>query len=927
MKTNWGRKGKQLLSIFLVLMIITFQFNGFAFAEGKTGLSTLGEWKYNSDPTDLEVFPATDGNSHDDSSLLQTELDNSAEIILPSEVKTTTEAVAQDKILLAEWIFANAGQSGVFPATGGALKSTSTFKNIGGYYEDYDSSQHAISYQGWDSGNGKKYWLATVSTKGYENITLSSQQNSSGTGPRDFKVQISTDNKTWADVANTNLKMVVSSFECASNTCKLVNVPLPASANNLDVLYIRWIVRSDTNTKGTTGIGKTGSSWIKEIRVSGSTVGDGGGPVVTPTTDLSKTPNNGDNNVTTAAPVTITFNKSISINAGSNVIIVDKNNTALGSVTTEITNNNTLNIKHAAFVAGQTYTVKVPKAFIQGKDDQIGLANDITWSFTIQSAQTTPSVPKLINMTFNGDAKTTRAFAWYTDVMTSSVVQVVEASKVQGTTFPENEAFVFNGTSAEIQTFVTKANRTANKKTKFISHKVIASNLTPGTNYKFRVGSGASDSWSTIGSFQTDASGNQPFHFIAGSDSQASSKTDFEPWADTFRKAVETIGNPKFIINAGDLVDNGDLEEQWQWMLGLPQNQLLNVPIVPVVGGHEVHDYDGDETTANSNFYNHFNLPKTVISSTTDGSVYSFEYGDALFMIFNSQYAGELASNGKDIKSVDQQFVDQVNWMKNTVAKSSAKWKFVTFHKGPYSAGDNAGEYEDDRVQFYKKQLIPAFDEMGIDMVFEAHDHMYMRSFQMLADKAIPTSQLKFDAQGNAINPKGTIYLMSNAFGDKFYTKYPGYNDYFAAIDAQPSKKMFTDVSVESNVLQFTAYTAAKKDEKNGDNGVKVYDHYGIQRTDTKPAKVENAKVTVSGTKATITWKAPTVSAEPVRGFRIYEKNDKVSSYWSVYVPVESGKTDYTLSVSNINAANKYNFVVKAVGTRINSDAVEVSTP
>jgi hypothetical protein len=263
--------------------------------------------------------------------------------------------------------------------------------------------------------------------------------------------------------------------------------------------------------------------------------------------------------------------------------------------------------------------------------------------------------------------------------------------------------------------------------------------------------------------------------------------------------------------------------------------------------------------------------------------------------------------------------------MKYVVAKSNAKWKFVTFHKGPYSAGDNAGEWEDDRVQFYRKVLVPAFDEMGIDMVFEAHDHMYMRSYQMLNDKVIPTSQITYDAQGNAVNPQGTVYLMSNALGDKFYTKYPGYNDYFAAVDTQPNKKMFTDVSVSGDVLQIKAYTAAKKDEKSGDNGVKLYDQYGIKRTDTKPSEVENAKVQSSGGKAVISWKAPASSSEPVRGFRIYEKSGKIKTYWNTYIAAEPGKTEYSFTVNNINTSDKYQFVIRAVGSRINSDPVEVN--
>ena len=75
------------------------------------------------------------------------------------------------------------------------------------------------------------------------------------------------------------------------------------------------------------------------------------------------------------------------------------------------------------------------------------------------------------------------------------------------------------------------------------------------------------------------------------------------------------------MINNGDLVDHGDLEEQWHWMFGAAENELLNTPIVPVLGGHEIKDYDGDLTTDNRNFYNHFNLPKQVVEGTHEGSV------------------------------------------------------------------------------------------------------------------------------------------------------------------------------------------------------------------------------------------------------------------------------------------------------------------
>lgn len=121
---------------------------------------------------------------------------------------------------------------------------------------------------------------------------------------------------------------------------------------------------------------------------------------------------------------------------------------------------------------------------------------------------------------------------------------------------------------------------------------------------------------------------------------------------------------------------------------------------------------------------------------------------------------------------------------------------------------------------------------------------------------------------------------------------------------------MFTDVSVSAQILKFDAYTAAVEDEGKsgyGKNGLKVYDHYGIKRTDTKPAPAEELKVKLQGTKATLAWKTPLTSKEQIRGFRIYEKDDKISKYWSLYVPVKPGTTQYSTVIEHLNPEIQYN--------------------
>ncbi|WP_182914175.1 glycosyl hydrolase family 8 [Paenibacillus sp. 1011MAR3C5] len=851
---------------------------------------------------------------------------------------------------LAAWssFLAEEGQAGIHKSTEGVYSSAATLRAVGGpSYEAVTNSpeENSVQYQGWDNGTGSKYWMAALPTKGHVGIKVSSKQRSSGSGPADFKLQYSVDGTEWKDVPQTQLKLVNGSYATAA---QLIEQPLPAEADDRDMLYIRWVVTSTTptNTASNAAVGASGSSYISNVAVKGDS---NGGEVVIPTLAILATPAHQAINVDPTTPLSVQFSKEIAVTGNGQVRLADSKQAAVKDVAAAVDSakRDTLTITAPALTYGETYTVTIPKEMIKGADG-VPLNQDYVWSFQVAES---PLKPKLVTMSFNGDPRTSIGFAWYTDSSTGTVAEVAEASKVQGGIFPADGTLVFEGTEDVVETYMIAADRATNTKTKFYSHKAIADGLKPGTTYKFRLGNGEEGSWSKIGTFTTDAAEHQDYRFIVGADSQASTLTNFEPWADTFKKAADFIGDPKFIIVAGDLVDNGDLETQWQWMLSVAEDTLLKVPYVPVLGGHEVNDYDGDVTTDSNNFYHHFNVPQQVVEGTHEGSVYSFEYGDALYMVFNSQFEGGLASDGKSIDWEDPEFRAQLDWMRNMVAKSDKKWKFVTFHKSPYASGDNSSKYEDARVQFYRQHLIPVFDELGIDMVFEAHDHMYMRSFQMYGNEVVPRSALTFDANGNAVNPKGTIYLMPNALGNKFYQKAEYqyefdenwnaivkldedgnpvlYDHFFADVNEQPSKKMFTDVSITQEVLSFKSYTAAVDDEgKAGTvgNGLIEYDKYGIKRTDVKPAVPESVELKLDGTTVTLTWNTPATSDEPVRGFRIYEKNDKVLTHWSEYIPAKAGQKSYSFEVKGLNPAKKYDFIVKAVGARINSDAVEVTT-
>ncbi|CAM4208517.1 glycosyl hydrolase family 8 [Erysipelothrix inopinata] len=833
--------------------------------------------------------------------------------------------------LIAEFTFKEESKHGVYRAQNGQYRSSATFEAKGGPYLEGVDSQGTLSYWGWSADEEvEQYWLMIVPTLGYKNLKLSSSQTSSGSGPKDFKIQASLDGTNWENIDDETLVM---SKEKYTNESRLNQKELPSIFDNESLVYIRWKKHTAVSTSGG-DIGGYGSNRIKEVKIEGLRINDS--EISEPIRDLNVLPVNGAKKVSEDTKIEATFNYDIKLVSDNITMIGNKGH--IPNITFEIENNK-IKINHETLNFGEEYTVRINKESLEGTDNQ-KLVRDVIWSF---ETQVSPFIPKLMNMTFAKSPKTSMGFAWYTDSNTESIVQIVEASQVIDEKFPLDSYQVYKGISDRVETYLDENDRKTDNKHVFYSHKVDALDLKPGTQYRFRLGNGFE--WSKIGSFTTDTEENSSFHFIVGADSQASSLENFKPWADTFRKARNHIDDPKFLILAGDLVDNGDLESHWQYMLSVAEDSLLNVPFVPVLGGHEVNDYDGDVTTENNNFYNHFNLERNVVEGTHDGSVYSYEYGDALFMVFNSQFEGGLAENGEYIAWEDSEFRAQVDWMRHTVAKSEKKWKFVTFHKSPYAAGDNSAQWEDERVQFYRKHLIPVFDELAIDMVFEAHDHMYMRSFQMLGNEVIPFESIEKDSDGNYINPKGTVYLMPNALGNKFYTKNNQhyldenwdaveiigedgkpipYDDFFAAIDEQPFKKMFTDMGISENILTMTSYTAAVEDEGKANtvgDGLVEYDKYGIVRTDEAPNQISNLTYTANNDELELSWSKPDKGA-PVRGYRVYESNDKMGTHWSQYI--ETDEDNIHLKIDKINPNIKYSFNVVPVGIRTNGQVSSI---
>lgn len=244
--------------------------------------------------------------------------------------------------------------------------------------------------------------------------------------------------------------------------------------------------------------------------------------------------------------------------------------------------------------------------------------------------------------------------------------------------------------------------------------EISLTNLKPHTRYYYNVKLKSYDGEemeSGVFTFQTAVKDDESFVFAAFGDTEARPHVN-----DRISKLVWDE-RPDFVINMGDLTDGGFEDHKWQWNFeyfeGMTQLHS-RIPVFPVAGNGEADLY----------WYKKYHvLPGKE-------AYYPFTYGNAEFFMLNSNRRKDQFQPGGE----------QYEWLKTELARSTARWKFVAMHHAPYSTDEN--DYgnswetaETDQGDLKVRQLVPIFEEYGVDMVFFGHLHSYSRIGPILQNK------------------------------------------------------------------------------------------------------------------------------------------------------------------------------------------------
>ncbi len=246
-------------------------------------------------------------------------------------------------------------------------------------------------------------------------------------------------------------------------------------------------------------------------------------------------------------------------------------------------------------------------------------------------------------------------------------------------------------------------------------HAVTLSGLRPGSRYYYRV-AGAQKT----ASFRTaPGEPDSGFTFAVVGDSGTGSKAQ-RAVADLMERM-----QPDLILHTGDVVYPKGDDADYDPKFFAPYRRIIGgVPVFPSLGNHDV------ETKNGAPYLDNFHLPHNEHEDT--GRYYSFDWGNAHFVALDSELYYD--DGGGDPER-------QKAWLDRDLGQTRQSWKFVFFHRPPYSSSEHGSDL------VVREDLEPILARHGVDVVFSGHDHDYERTVQI----------------------KGVIYVVTGGGGKDLY--------------------------------------------------------------------------------------------------------------------------------------------------------------
>lgn len=266
----------------------------------------------------------------------------------------------------------------------------------------------------------------------------------------------------------------------------------------------------------------------------------------------------------------------------------------------------------------------------------------------------------------------------------------------------------------------------------FYSYRVKLTGLEPGKTYMYRVGN-ENTGWSEWIQFdlpQADPDSELTFIYLGDPQNDLRSQ-----WSRVIREAYATAPEADFILYAGDLVNKGYNDAEWQewYEAGGFIHRML--PSILTPGNHEFTN-----VKLTPLWRSHFTLPANGPTGLheLEGTCFYVDYPNLRV----------ISLDGEQIDEDPQMRLAMVRWLESILEDNPKQWTVMTMHYPFYHT----------RPDRYNPKLSTAFkpivDKYGVDLILQGHDHGYGRGM--------------LDAQNTGPVEEGTMYVVSVS-GPKMY--------------------------------------------------------------------------------------------------------------------------------------------------------------
>lgn len=229
-------------------------------------------------------------------------------------------------------------------------------------------------------------------------------------------------------------------------------------------------------------------------------------------------------------------------------------------------------------------------------------------------------------------------------------------------------------------------------------HSLRVTGLTPATSYRFVVTAGKE---SAEGAFTTAAANDAktPFSFLIYGDN----RTDNDAHAAVVRQMAQIPSD--FLINTGDLIEDGNEPALWQRFFDIEGELLRKRCLFAAVGNHELHE------TSGANFLRYFGDDDPGAAGLRK-----------LYRTVRWENTRFFFLNGMDTFNTS----DERRWLDGELSKSDAEpnltWRIVVLHQGAWSSGPHGNN-----PRLWDAGGVDVLRAHKVDLIVSGHDHIYER--------------------------------------------------------------------------------------------------------------------------------------------------------------------------------------------------------